>query len=893
MNEVFYVTSTCMLVRHEVFRQLRGWDARMEAFAEDLDLCWRARVMGHVVRIEPRAKARHATALAEGNRPSPFLPGRYYSRRNRLRAVAKNTSGLRLLLTIPQFILLALAEMVGFIVLRQPREILNLSKALGWNITRIPQTISERARVQRKRVTPDAKLARLTVSQAKRMRFYISNKRDRLEETWGRRAELLSRRTAQARVVGGRFRGWLGFAVVLLVVGILLGFRSVWWGDQLAVGELLPFPDRATGLWRAFASPWRSVGLGQPAPNSPSLVLLGIFPVLALGAAGAAQKLMLLTLGIVAFVGAYKLVSDLVDRWGRLAAGAVYAFGAVGYAGIRSGSLGSLVFGAAAPFVLLAMVRIAGWARPPGYVAARTVARAALGAAVSAAFVPGSLILFACAGILLTTARAAFMRGEKVARGALLSLGSLLLAWALLLPWSAGWFSVGGPLAVLRGDRWRYFAESFSGHGMASAVLGQTPEGPVLFGVALVVLGAIAVVVGEGQRRRLALALWLVIVVMGLFMSLFSAGTIRPFVASPVEAGVLVQACFAGLVGLAVGAFRLDLPRRGLGLIHGATLFAMAASALLLVAGLAPALWHGDWAPGRDGGRATAEVVAQVGSLFQAEAQAVGPFRALWVGEGWAPPMPLVSRPVGDEFLTGARGHVMTDLFERSSGAPDEQLRRVIDSIETGSTDGAGELLGAFNIHFVVLERSADPGPWLLQRDLALVRTEPEFLIFRNDMPLERAALYPELPSAVTAIAELDPTLAAAERQPAIEALRQRRPGSFSAAKISTPGTVFLAEAADNGWRAELDGVELERVDAGWGNAFEVSAGSGRMQISYDRSLGMVLWIVVLFFAWIVVIGASFSRRKTAVPVPRVPRRPRRKEPERFEPPVMRGGGKG
>ena len=43
-SEVFYVTTTCMLVRHDVFRHLQGWDARLRAFAEDLDLCWRARL---------------------------------------------------------------------------------------------------------------------------------------------------------------------------------------------------------------------------------------------------------------------------------------------------------------------------------------------------------------------------------------------------------------------------------------------------------------------------------------------------------------------------------------------------------------------------------------------------------------------------------------------------------------------------------------------------------------------------------------------------------------------------------------------------------------------------------------------------------------------------------
>jgi GT2 family glycosyltransferase len=65
-SEVFYVTSTCMLVRHSVFRELRGWDSRMRAFVEDLDLCWRARVAGHIVRVEPRARACHVIVFATG-----------------------------------------------------------------------------------------------------------------------------------------------------------------------------------------------------------------------------------------------------------------------------------------------------------------------------------------------------------------------------------------------------------------------------------------------------------------------------------------------------------------------------------------------------------------------------------------------------------------------------------------------------------------------------------------------------------------------------------------------------------------------------------------------------------------------------------------------------------
>ncbi|HEX2234790.1 MAG TPA: glycosyltransferase, partial [Actinomycetota bacterium] len=198
-SEVFFVTSTCMLVRHAVFRNLRGWDARMRAFSEDLDLCWRARLAGHAVVVEPRARARHAVALATGARRSPFVPVRYFSRRNRLRTVAKNASALRLLGLVPQFVLLTLAEMVGFVVLRQPREIANLAKALAWNVVTAPQTFSERVRVQRARRVPDRRLRRLTVRYATRVRAYVGAQAERLEQAWGRRAETVARRSDRAR----------------------------------------------------------------------------------------------------------------------------------------------------------------------------------------------------------------------------------------------------------------------------------------------------------------------------------------------------------------------------------------------------------------------------------------------------------------------------------------------------------------------------------------------------------------------------------------------------------------------------------------------------------------------------------------------------------------------
>ncbi|MDP9223276.1 MAG: glycosyltransferase, partial [Actinomycetota bacterium] len=518
--EVFYVTSTCMLVRREVFHELNGWDSTMRAFAEDLDLCWRARVAGYSVRVEPKARARHVMALATGRRESRFTPTRYFMRRNRLRTVTKNVSTLRLVFLIPQFILLTFAEMLGFIVLRQPGEIVNLGRALGWNVIAFPQTLALRTRVQHKRKVTDRRLLRLTVRESTRVRAYAGSQAERLEEVWGRRADFVARQSTEARVLRSRVHSWQVAVVGVIAAMILLGLRHFLWAPPASVGDLLPYPERVTAMWRAFLSPWQATGLGDAGPAPPAFVALGLFPFLTLGAVGAAQKVLVLCLGAVAFVGAYRLVSDLVDRPARYVSGLVYALGAVGYEGMRQGDLGALVFGAMAPFVLLSMLRLIGWMRPPAWDRERGVARLAIAAALSGAFVPGALYLYVLLAVVLTAARGVLDRGTQTLRALLSSVIGVALGWVLLLPWSAHWISAGGPLHELTGDRtWRLYAGSFRGAGMIDVLLGQSPKPPPLFGLALPLLGLIAVLLAEGQRWRVALALWSAIVSLGWFIT--------------------------------------------------------------------------------------------------------------------------------------------------------------------------------------------------------------------------------------------------------------------------------------------------------------------------------------------------------------------------------------
>ncbi len=865
--EVFYVTSTCMLVRHDVFRKLKGWDARLRAFSEDLDLCWRARVAGHEVRVEPEAKARHLMGLATGRRRSPFTPARYFIRRNRLRTMAKNVSTPRLLALLPFYILVALLEMIGFAILRQPREVGALVKALGWNLFTFPQTLAERAKVQGTRTVPDRKLRRLTVREGTRVRAYVGQQADRLEEAWGRRAEVLSRRIGQAKIIAARLKGWPVVALILAVVFLILGFRHILFQPPAAVGELLPYPERATGLWRAFLAPWRSVGLGEAGPAPPAFALLGFFPMLTFGAVGMAQKVLIFFLAGVAFAGASVLVSDLVDRPARLASGAAYALGAIGYAGVRHGDLAAMVFAAAAPFAVTSMIRLIGWVRPPNWNRGGAVTRVALCCAVSAAFVPGSLVFYLIVAVLLTSTRTFLEHGSRPFRGLISCLVASIVGFVMLLPWSATWFGKGGVFdRLLDPVTGRVHASGFSGHGVGSVLLGQTPDFIPLVGLAFPLLGLVAVVVGSGQRRRIALALWSVVVATGWLITAMASGVIRPFVVSPIEAAVPAWVAFAGLAGIAVAAFRQDLARRGFGLLHALTLGAMALSLFLIVAGIGPAFLRGAWAPGEGTDRIGAAQVSQIRDVLQIEAEIEGQFRALWVGEAWTPPDPSVARPADDYMVTGPRGQLLSDLFETKKGAAEAELERAIASIREGRTDRGGSLLGAFNVRYVVLDRGPGASHWLAQRDLAMIRNEPDYFMLENQDRLERAAVYPAAPPHFDALATTDPTRSFREFETSRYTAEQRSGARYVSENASAPGVAVLAESYDERWRASFQGESLPRVEAGWANAFELpSFGTGRLTIEFPRSVAQSIWIVAVIFLWMVVVGGAFSRKKRPV----------------------------
>ena len=69
VRDVFVAPGGCILVRADLFAELKGFDAGIVAMGEDLDLSWRSQVAGSRVVVAPDARVRHREAVAGGLEP--------------------------------------------------------------------------------------------------------------------------------------------------------------------------------------------------------------------------------------------------------------------------------------------------------------------------------------------------------------------------------------------------------------------------------------------------------------------------------------------------------------------------------------------------------------------------------------------------------------------------------------------------------------------------------------------------------------------------------------------------------------------------------------------------------------------------------------------------------
>ena len=98
-----WVSGSCLIVRRSLFEELGGFDERYFMFAEDMDLCWRAKRAGHQVGTAPDAVVTHVEGVSRRVAPYRMQVAHH---RSALRFAVRTTRGpARLLLPLAVVVL--------------------------------------------------------------------------------------------------------------------------------------------------------------------------------------------------------------------------------------------------------------------------------------------------------------------------------------------------------------------------------------------------------------------------------------------------------------------------------------------------------------------------------------------------------------------------------------------------------------------------------------------------------------------------------------------------------------------------------------------------------------------------------------------------------------------
>jgi N-acetylglucosaminyl-diphospho-decaprenol L-rhamnosyltransferase len=154
-GEVFGPCGAAAMIRRSLFETLDGFDESLFCYSEDVDLAFRARLLGERAIQLRRAAVDHVGYASSGRR-SEFAT--YYGVRNRLTIYLKNMPGWLLPVTLPFHVTATAVLSLGAIKNRQFR--------LFWHaifdaMRRLPNTLAARKNIQSTRKVTTGAIARM------------------------------------------------------------------------------------------------------------------------------------------------------------------------------------------------------------------------------------------------------------------------------------------------------------------------------------------------------------------------------------------------------------------------------------------------------------------------------------------------------------------------------------------------------------------------------------------------------------------------------------------------------------------------------------------------------------------------------------------------------------
>ncbi len=147
--EVFWASGACMMVRAEVYRQLEGLDEHFFAHMEEIDFCWRAKILNYKIMYCPNSQVYH---IGGGTLPKLSPRKTYLNFRNNLSMLYKNLPSRFLLSTIFLRLILDGIASLKFLLDGGIRDFFAVIRAHFHFYRRLPQLHKQRKKIQPKAV---------------------------------------------------------------------------------------------------------------------------------------------------------------------------------------------------------------------------------------------------------------------------------------------------------------------------------------------------------------------------------------------------------------------------------------------------------------------------------------------------------------------------------------------------------------------------------------------------------------------------------------------------------------------------------------------------------------------------------------------------------------------
>ncbi|MEV6817398.1 glycosyltransferase family 2 protein [Nocardiopsis dassonvillei] len=879
-RQVLAVSSAGMLVRRDVWDRLGGFDPSLPLFRDDIDFCWRVGGAGLRAVLVTDAVAYHAEASARRRRPISATRNhpRRVDRRHAVFVLLANLPAGGMVAALLRNSVASLLRVAGYLLIKQPANALDEAAAITLVYLRPLRLMRARFRRRRdRRRTYSAIRPFLARGVAMRQVHDVLTgilSGEPVRNTPGRHQAVTAPPAAEDEDeiptdTAGFVRSVLLRPGVLMVLALaavaLVAERSLLLGGLLAGGALPPVAGGAGDLWNLYLSGSPDSGLGAADPVPPYVGLLALLSTLTLGKPWLAVTIVLLGCVPLSGLTAYLLAREVLGfRPARLWMAASYALLPVATGAVAQGRLGTALVHVLLPVLGLLLVRLVSMPPKPSRRAAWGVG---LVLAVATAFVPMVWLLSLVTGVLVAVAFGHLGRRIYVS----VALG-LAVPLVLLMPWTLE--------LLLHPSLWLLEAglhrpELSAPGATPQELLMLSPGGPgtppfwVTAGFAVAALCSLLLL----RNRMLAAAGWSLALFGILLAVLTSRVVVEPYYGgppAPVWPGVaLAFAATAVLLSAATAArsfgdmVRLGGPRR---------VFALAVGLLALATPVCAAgvwMWEGVRGP----------VTAHAEPVVPGALVGAGTVEGGESDGAQTRPRTLVVTADGEggvDYLV-VRGR--DPRLGEEQLVPERGVREVMDRAVAELTVGQGGdqiyTLADLGIQYVLYPRPEISGP----ADVTMVDT------LDGTPGLERQSLSRHY--ALWRLAAPTGALrVVSEDGVGTEVLAVRGDADEVSAPVPEGGTgrrLALAEAADSGWRASLDGVELDPVPTRSGTqAWALPVEGGELRV-WHTDYVHAAWLLTqgVLLAVVAVLAAPGVRTEEearlieATPTPR-PRRPER-----------------